>query len=181
MNCPIEELQLNDNCFLTATANYTVASIFGNNIKTLDIGESVTSIAIGALKGLTNLETLNIPFTGTSRTATGKNALVGIVFGTVSSGGVIMDYWVGSGGTSGNTSQVRVSLPTTLKHVTLTASDSTRYAIPNCAFYFYDANYYGPETITLQGNIVEIGQYAFSGCKNITSIGIPATVETIGN
>ena len=66
MNCPIEELQLNDNCFLTATANYTVASIFGNNIKTLDIGESVTSIAIGALKGLTNLETLNIPFTGTS-------------------------------------------------------------------------------------------------------------------
>ena len=79
--CPIEELSIHDNCHLTTLQGYTLASLFGNQIKTLLISSGVTEIPVGALNGLENLQTLTVPFVGISTTAPGRNRSMGAIFG----------------------------------------------------------------------------------------------------
>ena len=78
--CPIESLYVDDNSFLNGVGR--VNTLFGSGIKNLSIGESVTTIVSRALKSLVNLQSLTVPFVGTSKTATGQNRSMGAIFGT---------------------------------------------------------------------------------------------------
>lgn len=174
--CPIENLTLDSDCWLaqnsSTRSNFMVKTLFGTNIRTLTIGQNVNSVLAGALNGLNALETLNIPFTGLSRTSLEKNAVLGVVFGE-NSDGVTQEYW---NIVSGSTTNAKFAIPQSLNTVVL--QSDTEYAIPACAFDFCQGG--SPGRISIVGNITSIGNRAFLG-TSIESIAIPRSVTSIND
>ena len=159
-----------------------------DSIETLIVSDRVTEIEEGAFRKMSNLAVLELPFIGKNAIADAKynqtdaqvnksvdkERTIAHLFGTES-------Y---DGGAEIRTAYANVYLPATLMTITINATDKVSYnsgdkegyAIPYHAFQGAT----NLMTINLMGvNLKEIGEEAFNGCTNLTSIVIPTTVTTI--
>ena len=135
---------------ITAIPSYALYNI--KSIKKIVVPNTVITINQAAFKGCDALESLTVPFVGTSAN---QNTIFGAIFGTTSTNNVA-DY-----------------VPARLKTLILT---SGAY-LPNNAFYGC-ANV---TSIILPGTLKTIGTNAFYNCASLTSITIPDGVTTIGS
>jgi uncharacterized repeat protein (TIGR02543 family) len=139
------------------------AFIGDTTIEYLTIPDSVTEIAEGALYGLSGLLDLTIPFVGGSAAATGREALLGYMFGKDLFASVIKitqlaeDFYV----------------PSDLECVNVNAGVPD-YAFMDCRQIKYVYIIEGVSTYT-------IGDYAFSGCLLLESIGASDNLTSIGD
>ena len=157
-SCPIEKLYLGRN--IRYSSSY---SPFGGNqqLTSVAIGNSVTTIWENAFSGCSGLTTLNIPNSVTtigSSTFSGCNGLNSVTIGNnVSSIGDNAFY-----GCSGITT---LNIPNS---VTTIGSSAFR----ECK---------GLNSVTIGNDVTSIGDNAFYGCSGITTLNIPNSVTSIGS
>ncbi|NLD26974.1 MAG: leucine-rich repeat protein, partial [Acholeplasmataceae bacterium] len=128
------------------------AAFYGcTNIKELELPASLNEIALGALSGLNNLESLTLSFIGETSS---KNTYLGHLFGaTVASENVNF-------------------IPEGLQTITLSYTKT----IPENAFL----NCSSLVNINLSDGLEEIGAHAFSGCSGLKEINLPSSLISIG-
>ncbi len=111
------------------------------------IPNTVESIASGAFRLCTSLESLTLPFVGASKNANGQSAVLGYLFG--SQGIDDKTYTCGS-----------YEIPYSLKNIVLNCEK-----VPASAFSSMRL-----ETVTLSDEVTYIGSGAFSNCSNLKSV-----------
>lgn len=84
-----------------------------DSITSIEISDGIESISSGAFSGCNNVEELTIPFIGLSRDAQNEDAVLGSVFGTISSGGIVQYYKQEGSSLSG----YRYGIPDSLKKI----------------------------------------------------------------
>ncbi len=163
------------------------ANAFKDNdtLKTLIIPSTVETIDAGAFANMKKLETIELPFVGSTAVAdtsfnsldqsedksVGAERTFGYVFGTESyNGGLAMTQSYDE--TNTNTTYV----PATLKKVIINNTVAERaYGIPMYAFA--GANLVSE--VELKGNIAVIGECAFKNALGLSRINVPASVLQI--
>ncbi len=120
------------------------------NLISITVPKSVTYIESSAFCGCNNLTSMTIPFVGVSRDNS-TYSYFGVIFG--SDGHYTNDDYV----------------PASLKTVTITDGTQIRKEA------FYGCNYL--ESITIPISLESIGENAFSGCTNLTSITYEGTTS----
>lgn len=134
------------------------------------VADSVETIGAGSFSGCAALEKMTLPFVGSSRTAAGtEDAVLGHVFGTVSSGGTVQYYTLNGTSLSG----YRYEIPASLKQIQIT--DAAQ--IPFGAFY----NCANLTEIVLNESLGSVGEHAFCNCSGLTALTIPDEVTSIGD
>ena len=139
---------------------YEYAFYYMDDIKSVTIPDSVTSIGESAFQGCTSLTSITIP---DSVTSIGNWAFYGCTS--------LTSITVGNSVTSIGYSAFRGC--TSLTSVTIGNSVTS---IGNLAFYDCDSL----TSITIPDSVTSIGNYAFQGCTSLTSITIPEGVTSIG-
>jgi hypothetical protein len=132
---------------------------YADEIKTVVIGSSVTSIGSSAFAYCSSLTSITIPNTVTE---IGASAF----YSCTSLGAVTLPDSVktlGAYAFSGCSSLKTIKLSNSLTSIPM-------WALYSC----------GLTSITLPDSITEIGDFAFDGCKNLTRLTIPNSVKTIG-
>lgn len=161
----------------------------GNDTLTeIIVPSTVTEIAQGAFAGMKKLVSITLPFVG-------MNALADATLGETVDGeddGIVKsvdsertiahifgqeDYDEGvqmgiKYGISDNT-EVVCYVPLTLKNITI--KPEGEYKIPMCAFNGFSKSV----NVKLEGNVTEIGEYAFADCRQLHSFVLPETVKVI--
>ena len=137
-------------------------------IKSVKIGPHITEVGEGCLAGCANLNTLEISFAGASADAINNKKTVSYLFGTSEADGTTAVTTYYNGGDSGNSATYYI--PTALKTVILTGDTVGEYAF----------NGLNVQNIVLNGNVTEIGAYAFANTTGVKSVKLPATVTKIG-
>ena len=131
-------------------------------------GNRLQSIGTKAFSGCSALETLIIPFVGSSATATEASAetLFGYLFGsTAYTGGTkVTQKW--------GDETVTYYIPTNLTKVTVTGGTLLYGAFSGCTML---------TDITLSSQQEEIPAYAFSGCTALKNVSLPANLTVIGD
>ena len=121
-----------------------------DNLTSINIPDSVTSIGDSAFGGCNNLQEITLPFVGRSKT---KDTFLGYLFGASES--------------TENSKYV----PKSLKKVTITKATSIgAFAFSGCSSL---------TSITIGNSVTSIGWYAFEDCSSLTSITIPNSVTSI--
>ncbi len=152
-------------------------------LKKIVINSNVTEIGDGAFANMTALEELVLPFVGQSATAVNEKKTFGYLFGTEEyDGGVAVTQNYNASSTA------TYYIPETLKKVTVNADKGVKvesegeeatyegYKLP--AYAFHSMNRL--ESVTLTGNISEVGDYAFYDCYGMKGFVLPESVEKIG-
>lgn len=125
-----------------------------SNLQNIVLGNSVTSIALGALNGCNRLQSLTLPFVGGSNDRDIENAFFGYIFGAA-------EY-----------KQNNDVVPECLKAVELTGNcDIADYAFYNCK---------NITTITINSG-KSIGDSAFANCTSLERLFVPDEIEKFGN
>jgi uncharacterized repeat protein (TIGR02543 family) len=117
--------------------------------------QPVHSISKGALRTMSNLINLTLPFVGSNRYAFGEEALFGYIFGTTFFSGstATLQYY-------SSTEYKSYFIPNSLTYVSVTNTPNIEYG----AFY----NCYQLNSVVLHAGVVSIGANAFKGCSNVT-------------
>lgn len=124
------------------------------NLESIEIPNTVTSIGTGALEDCSSLESITVPFIGKDENGEEK-AHFGHVFGAKSR------YENGE------------YIPSSLKSVKITGGES----IDDGAFY--DCNYI--TKIDMKESLIkDIGILAFYGCNSLQKVELPDTIENVG-
>ncbi len=142
------------------------------NLTDILIPDTVKTIGEATFSGCSSLESITIPFVGSSKkTATDTYQYpFGYIFGTSSyTGGIETKQYFYDSSTS-STSSTTYYIPSSLKSVTVTGGEILYGAFYNCR---------GLASITIPDSVTSIGSYAFSGCTGLTSITIPDSVTSI--
>ncbi len=184
------------NTVQTIPANlfYVSSSVYRPNIKTVIIGNSVTSIGDSAFKDFTGLTSITIPGSvitiGSSAfenctsltsitipasvTAIGNRAFFGCT------GLAEINYNAVNANDLTNSSNVFYNAGTSGEGVTVTIGNTVQ-TIPAYLFHAYVSNYHpNIKTVTFGNNVTSIGNGAFIGCTGLTDITIPDSVTSIG-
>lgn len=132
-------------------------------IKSISIGNGITSICDNAFAGLASATSLSVPG---SLTAIGANAFKNCVSlsGSLSALPAGLTT-LGTGAFEGCSSLIGAVIPAS---VTSIGAD----AFKNCT---------GLTSVTISEGVKTIGASAFAGCKKLNNVAIPETVTTIGN
>ena len=143
--CPLKEV--------TTPIVQTNLGLFPASVQKLTLTSSCTNIPAGALSNCSNLEELELPFIGTSPT---NNSILGVLFGTTTSGGV-MQYTEEGG------SLQRYAIPGTLhKLIVARPIKNLSYgALYNCVMI---------DTLDLASSLAGVGKEALSGCTGLKDI-----------
>ena len=157
------------------TSNFDTIDITGSNsyyksVTSLVVPDYVNSIADGALSGFSKLTSITIPYTGTSKDATGESKLFCAIFSKTSGDSLVEREQSYLNGTTLVKAAKRY-IPTGLYSITVTSEKK----IAPCAFYNLQARC---SSITLPNNVEEIGSYAFYMCY-FYSIKLPSTLKKI--
>lgn len=139
--------------------NYVFGAHGFQNIKTVDIPNSVTSMGEGVFKGCSSLSSMVIPNSVTSIGATAFSGCDGLTSVTMGNGITEMGNWF-----AGNTSIKELKMG---EFVTSIGEG----AFSGCS---------GLTSTTIPEGVTSIGTSAFSGCSGLTSTTIPEGVTTIG-
>ena len=151
---------------ITGIGEYAFAEL--SNLTEASIPETVEQIHASAFQGCTALKSLTLPFIGTSRTATGADGVLGVLFGTVNEGGVTQYNRLEGGSYYGYS----YTIPATLQKVTVTDATQIPFgAFHNCKFL---------NEIILNEGILTVSENAFRNCSGLTALAIPSTVTSIG-
>ncbi len=134
---------------------------FYNRMKTLIIGDSVTSIGSSAFCGCTGLTSIEIPDSVTSI----GNSAFSYCTGLKSIEIPISVTSIGSSAFSGCTGLTSIEIPDSVTSI-------GNYAFRNCT---------GLKTVTIGNSVTSIGSSAFESCTGLTSIEIPDSVTSIGS
>ena len=161
--------------FNSDTANCNIVSVASTytSSTSLVVPNIVTGISAGAFANCTSLKTLTVPFTGTSKSATGAARTMAYLFGTTELSGTTSRntyYWSGSALATGTTRYI----PSQLNKIIVTNETS----IYPCAFAGMFLNY-----VEINNGVTSIGQYAFYYCNfaENNAITFPSTVTTIND
>jgi len=138
----------------------------GTSVTSMVLSENVTWIGSNAFDGCSALQSLTIPFVGSSRSGIGTSeGLLGYVFGNAYFTGSVEAYqWYSA------INYVKYYLPAALTSVTLTDT----YQVPYGAFSGCTAI----ESVTL-GNAGFINEKAFFGCSALTQVLLPRSLTGI--
>ena len=127
---------------------------FNNTLITsLEIPNSVTSISKGALSGCNNLESIILPFVGSSLAGSATECF-GYIFG------------------ASKYSENATYVPETLKSVKVNQGSIAEYAFSNCS---------NIETIVFCDSVTTIGNKALYACDNLQNLTIPFVGSGSGN
>ncbi len=149
---------------LTYIGSYAFQGV--DQVTTLIVPETVTTINAGAFNGCNALVDVTLPFVGYSADS---YSTFGYIFGTVGDG----TYTVQNG--------TWYYIPTTIRNVTITVQTAIPdYAFQNCDFI---------ESITIPEETTSIGSYAFYGCSDLVRLNsdvdgvfnIPTGVTTLSS
>ena len=164
-------------------------------VKKLTIANNVHKITSGALKGLTSLEEIEVPFVGNQNSATGLDGVFGIIFGysTKYSANTTTQYYDKSNYPVSDPSYYYFYIPKTLEKVTITNTTSIpAYAFNGCSGFdlhlsstitsiqknAFEAS--SLKSITLSEGLTHIYGDAFSN-SNIKEIVLPKSLRYIGS
>ncbi|MDD4110817.1 MAG: leucine-rich repeat protein, partial [Clostridia bacterium] len=137
-----------------------------NNLTTVVISDSVTSIGRNAFRGCENLTEMTLPFVGSKIDASPDLALFGYIFGNTSfTGSIAVEQYYSV------TGKVIYNLPAKLTKVTITGGEIKYGAFSNCS---------NLTAITLPEEVSSIGDKAFYNCTSLTSLNMPESVISIG-
>ncbi|MDD3947031.1 MAG: leucine-rich repeat protein, partial [Clostridia bacterium] len=128
---------------------------------------NILSIGTGVLRGCDSLESLTLPYVGASRAATGRDAVLGYLFGEANEtiDGTTLQYY-------SETEYDYYHIPLSLRSITLTNSTRVSYG----AFYGCGTL----DEVVLNSEIMTIAEYSFYACTSLRNISIPNKVLTIG-
>lgn len=155
----------------------------GGSITSLTVPDSVEYISRGVLSGCTSLQTLSLPYLGSS-SSDSSNAYLGYLFGATSYGGnpsyvpsslasvTVRAGYVGDYAFSGLTYLSEVVLPQNMTAVSAHLFDGctslSQAVIPSGVSSIGDYAFNGCSSlgeITIPQSVTDIGQHAFSGCR----------------
>ncbi len=133
---------------------------YRSSIKTVIIGDSVTSIGTKAFCGCSSLTSIEIP---TSVTNIGENAFKSC------------------------TSLISITIPNSVTSIGdwafASCSGLTSVTIPNSVTSIGERTFYyctGLTSVTIPNSVTSIGEYAFDTCTGLISVEIPNSVTSIG-
>lgn len=147
----------------------------GGSITSLTVPDSVEYISRGVLSGCTSLQTLSLPYLGSS-SSDSSNAYLGYLFGATSYGGnlsyvpsslasvTVRAGYVGDYAFSGLTYLREVVLPQNMTYV-------SAHLFDGCTSL---------SQAVIPSGVSSIGDYAFNGCASLGEITIPQSVTDIG-
>ena len=137
------------------------------HITELTIPQTVKTIDFGALSGLKYLETLTIPFVGSSADATGMKKTLGYMFGDITgTGAYTLQVY-------SETESKGFYLPYQLKTVTVQGGTLGYGSFSNCDML---------ETVTIESNAVtEIPPYTFKSTTAMQTVVLPSETVKIGD
>ncbi len=149
---------------------YIGATSFNNgNFSEIYIPSSILTIEEGAFKGCSNLQKITIPFVGKSADATGKEALLGYIFGKEFFESTYLAKQAYPSPYINASYVAEYYIPLSLREVVLTGN-LTFGAFDRCASL---------TSVTIPKTVMEIPNYAFRECTSLTSFYISENVSKI--
>ena len=171
----------------------------GGSITSLTVPDSVEYISRGALSGCTSLQTLSLPYLGSS-SSDSSNAYLGYLFGATSYSGnpscvpssltsvTVRAGYVGDYAFSGLTSLREVVLPQNMTAVSAHLFDGctslSQVVIPSGVSSIGDYTFNGCTSlgeIAIPQGVTSIGQYAFSDCSVLTNVSLPGDLTSLSS
>jgi hypothetical protein len=144
-----------------------------DNLTSIVIPDTVTSIGTGVFDGCTNIESVTLP--GTLNQTSIQNALSSLAANSANSS---YDIEITNVTTTTQISDIKTAISNSGKYVDLALENCTDLpSIPNSAFQ----NCNKITNIELPDSITTIGNNAFYNCSSLESISIPSSVTSIGN
>ncbi len=115
---------------ITSVSYYAFSG--GKNVKSVYVPKTVESIALGSFYGFDSLETMVLPFVGSTRTSYNSGGMFGFIFGYDNTNG-IKQYYTKSA--EGLFYSYGYNIPTTIKRVVITDDESLAFGcFTNCEF-----------------------------------------------
>ena len=139
----------------------SIGTIFGNQVETYNLGDSVTCIGVYAFRCCTELKTITIPNSVTIIMERAFQACTGLKSVTIPNSVTS----VNTAAFAGCTGLKSIVLSNAMKGI-------AQYAFRGCT---------NLTDITIPNNIIGIGNEAFVGCSGLADIVIPNSVTTIGD
>ena len=175
-DCPLETLYLGRNLSYSSTKDYGYSPFYNQDkLKSVTIGNSVTSIGYSAFRGCSGLTSVTI---GNSVTSIGNYAFDGCS-GLTSVNISDLEAWCKIDFATVNTNPLYYAKKLYLNGELLTAlvvpnsiTDIKNYAFFSCTSL---------TSVTIPNSVTNIGWSAFFGCSSLTSVTIPNSVASIGS
>ncbi len=155
-----------------------------SSIKSVVIGEGVTSIGDSAFSGCSSLTSVTIPKGVTSIGDYAFSGCSSLTSLTIPSSVTSIGDYAFSGCSSLTSLTIPSSVASIGDSVFSGCSSLTSVTIPESVTSIGNAAFYGCSSltvVTIPSSVTSIGYWAFLGCSSLTSVSIPSSVTNIGH